>query len=791
MDVGTYADHADAIRQKRALTEPSVDFALMTTRREGWESPGIGMMYEQTESLHFDSPRENKSLLLDGQAAARSRNTVEFGYLPPPPAPPPPPPAPPEFVSEPQRILLPETVQFDRVYYSAGTEMSEQVVRSGVVPSAIPPSPRPAAIASVALNRSPIAFRNIAGSRDPGERRSGLVDRLETREESLFEDLEMLYHDVDADGLTDAFELREIQYAADSTVDIEWDEFHGLSEMQVAQSLPAASRRRLETGGEWYKMNPPEMNQSTGTGDGIPDEYRGLVVKYFETLEKDKNDTGGIQAIPATSAPGAARRVMSDLTISEEDAKRIADAEGRREQERNEREAAAKQQVGRLVAHWTLHPTADNPFATFGLDCDTAGYDRTVALLRAGQGVDPATVRQEEFINSFDYGDEAPRDATFRIYAEGAKSPFRAGSHLLRVGVKARQLGRWEKRALTLTILLDTSGSMDSPERLPLAKKAITELAAKLGSDDRVQLLTASDKTRVESLATLPNLRARGATNLEDGIRAAFAAALAAHDPKRENVVVIISDGIANLGSDDANDLLKLGAEAKARGVRCSVIGVGRGSYNDALLEKLAGKGGGDYRFLGSEEDIGPAFVNDLKDSFNAVAKDVKIQIEWNPAVVTAQRSQGYDRRELTREQFRDDSVEAGVIGSGKGAVAVFELRLAEGAELGNWEIGKSGNGVLGTVRVRYKRVDTGEVEEIERVLRVSDVTAEFERARPRLRLAFAVAEFATVLRHMPEGARREALDKVRNVARGVAATEAETGKPEMRKFAEAVEAAR
>jgi len=110
---------------------------------------------------------------------------------------------------------------------------------------------------------------------------------------------------------------------------------------------------------------------------------------------------------------------------------------------------------------------------------------------------------------------------------------------------------------------------------------------------------------------------------------------------------------------------------------------------------------------------------------------------------------------------------------------------------MGNWEIGKSGNGVLGTVRVRYKRVDTGEVEEIERVLRVSDVTTEFERARPRLRLAFAVAEFATVLRHMPEGARREALDKVRNVARGVAATEAETGKPEIRRFAEAVEAAR
>ncbi|MCL1888234.1 MAG: von Willebrand factor type A domain-containing protein [Kiritimatiellaeota bacterium] len=424
-------------------------------------------------------------------------------------------------------------------------------------------------------------------------------------------------------------------------------------------------------------------------------------------------------------------------------------------------------------------PTAANPFSTFGLDTDTAGYDRTVALARSGQVPDPATIRQEEFINAFDYGDDAPRNAVFRIYAEGARSPFRAGSSLLRVGVKARQLGRLERRALTLTILLDASGSMDSPERLPLAKKAIQTLAAQLGEDDRVHLLTASDRTRVESLASLPDIRARGATNLEDGIRAAFSHALAAHEPRRENIVVIISDGIANLGSNNAADLLALGAEAKARGVRCSVVGVGRGSYNDALLEELAKKGGGEYRFLGSEEDIGPAFADNLKDSFNAVARDVKIQIEWNPDVVAAHRSHGYDRRALTREQFRDDSVEAGVIGSGKGAVAVFEMRLAEGV---------SPSAVLGVARVRYRRMDTGAVEEIERELRVSDVSGDFARARPRLKLAFAVAEFATILKHLPEGARDEALAKVRTVAREVAAAD---GGRDVKVFAETTERAK
>jgi Ca-activated chloride channel family protein len=367
----------------------------------------------------------------------------------------------------------------------------------------------------------------------------------------------------------------------------------------------------------------------------------------------------------------------------------------------------------------------------------------------------------------------------FRIYAEGSRSPFRAGSHLLRVGVKARNLGRQERRALTLTLLLDASGSMDSPERLPLAKKAIQTLAAQLGENDRVHLLTASDMTRVESLASLPNIRARGATNLEDGIRAAFAHALAAHEPRRENIVVIISDGIANLGSNNAADLLKLGAEAKARGVRCSVVGVGRGSYNDALLEELAKKGGGEYRFLGSEEDIGPAFADGLKDAFNAVARDVKIQIEWNPDVVAAHRSHGYDSRALTREQFRDDSVEAGVIGSGKGAVAVFEARLAEGV---------SPSAVLGVARVRFRRMDTGAVEEIERELRVTDVMGDFERARPRLKLAFAVAEFATVLKHIPEGARDEALAKVRMVAREIAAADA--GR-DVKVFAETTEKAR
>ena len=415
---------------------------------------------------------------------------------------------------------------------------------------------------------------------------------------------------------------------------------------------------------------------------------------------------------------------------------------------------------------FVLIPTAEHPLSTFGLDVDSAGYWRAVSLIDEGARPDAATIRQEEFINAFDYGDLAPAEATFRVYLEGAASPFRPGNHLLRVGVKGRRLGREEQRPLRLTILLDASGSMETPERMALARRAIQALLAKLSPGDTVTLLTCSDKTRRifsrsgwgtdeaarEAETALGGIRCQGATNLEDGIVRAFESASADFAPDAENRVVILSDGIANLGSANAEEILAKVAANRDRGISCSVIGVGRSTYNDTLLEAMANRGNGQYRFLDSEASIHESFVEDLQNSFNTIAADVKIQVEWNAAAVKAYRSHGYDSRALKDEQFRDDSVDAGEVGSGQGVTVVYEMQLAEGLKPA---------ATLGIVRIRYRRVDTGAVEEIEAPIAAEALQRDFARARPQFRLACAVAEFATALKHVPPAAQANALQPV------------------------------
>lgn len=476
-----------------------------------------------------------------------------------------------------------------------------------------------------------------------------------------------------------------------------------------------------------------------------------LLDEYRKELEEEEEDTDSV------------------LLQNEIDA-RMKDIQ-KEELEKKPQERSAPVDFG----PFTLIPTAEHPLSTFGLDVDSAGYSRAVSLIDEGARPDAATIRQEEFINAFDYGDLAPAEATFRVYLEGAASPFRPGNHLLRVGVKGRRLGREEQRPLRLAILLDASGSMETPERMALAKRAIEALLATLSPGDTVTLLTCSDKTRKIFVLSgwdrpetarragdeLAAVRCQGATNLEDGIIRAFESASADFAPEAENRVVILSDGIANLGSANAEEILAKVAANRDRGINCSVIGVGRSTYNDALLEAMANRGNGQYRFLDSEASIHESFVEDLQNSFNTIAADVKIQVEWNLGAVKAYRSHGYDSRALKDEQFRDDSVDAGEVGSGQGVTVVYEMQLAEGLKPG---------ATLGTVRIRYRRIDTGAVEEIEAPIAAEAVQRDFVRARSQFRLASAVAEFATVLKHVPPAAQANALQPVAAEAVRVAA---------------------
>ncbi|MDD5708177.1 MAG: von Willebrand factor type A domain-containing protein [Kiritimatiellae bacterium] len=407
------------------------------------------------------------------------------------------------------------------------------------------------------------------------------------------------------------------------------------------------------------------------------------------------------------------------------------------------------------AAHNSFIETRVNPFSTFAIDVDTAAYTLTRQALTGGALPDPESVRTEEIVNAFDYGDSAPDNATFRVYVEGAPSPFGAGLTLLRVGVKGRRLGREEQRPAMLTFLVDTSGSMDQPDRIGLARQALALLLERLAPQDRLQLITFDDHARLiletspgmegdRILAAFDRLRCRGSTNLEEGMRQAYEQAARGFVPGAENRVILISDGVANLGTDSAADILTHIEAYRRQGITCTVFGVGRGVYNDRMLEELANRGDGSYRYLDSPEEVRRAFVDDLAATLNTIATDVKIQVEWNPAAISRYRQLGYENRALTKEQFRDDTVDAGEVGSGQSVTALYELELPSA---------QPADRPLGMVRVRYRRVDTQAIEEIEQPIMPRQIAPRIEAARPELRLAASAAEFAELLRRSPHAA--------------------------------------
>jgi len=421
-------------------------------------------------------------------------------------------------------------------------------------------------------------------------------------------------------------------------------------------------------------------------------------------------------------------------------------------------EDADKRRVLRERLPITFNPfvdAAENRFSTFGIGVDTASYTLLRQALQGGSLPEPEQVRTEEIVNAFDYGDEAPEQSTFRIVVEGAPSPFGApGLTTLRIGIKGRRLGREEQRPAMLTFLVDTSGSMSEPDRIGRARTALRLLLDRMGPNDRIQLITFDDRARLvlpptlarnkkAVLAAFDALQCTGSTNLEEGMRQAYTQAARAFVPGGENRVILISDGVANLGADNAQEIVQQVSAFRRQGVTCSIFGVGNGTYNDAMLADLANKGGGVYRFLDTDEEVRRVFVDDLAATLNAIARDVKIQVEWSPDAVRRYRQLGYESRALKAEQFRDDRVEAGEVGSGQSVTALYQLeRMAQ-----------AGQAPLGTVRVRYRRMDTGAIEEISRPIAAADLAPSLAAARPAFRLAVCAATFAELLRGNPAAA--------------------------------------
>ncbi len=413
--------------------------------------------------------------------------------------------------------------------------------------------------------------------------------------------------------------------------------------------------------------------------------------------------------------------------------------------------------------------------STFALDVDTASYALCRRYIRGGFLPPAGAVRMEEFINYFNYHYPQRTNPTFKVHAEAAPSPFAREDQnltLLKIGVKARTIGRDQRKASNLILVVDASASMGQPDRLPLVQQALYMLVSRLADVDRVSLITCAGEARLH-LETVPArerdkirqaiyaIQPSGPTNLLAGLKLGYATARRSFAPKQINHVVLCSDGVANVGQTEAEAVLEEVAADRKQGITITCVGVGYGSYNDVFLEALANRGDGSYVFLDSPRQAQRVFVRQLAATLQTVAKDARIQVDFNPQRVRRYRLIGYENRDIEDKRFRDDTIDAGEVGSGQCSTALYELEL----------VGQSSadeQGDLGTVFVRYRNVETGQIEEISSRLSSAIVRRRTVESDPRFFLAAGAARFAEILRqseHARDGSLTDVLRVVEQVS--------------------------
>jgi Ca-activated chloride channel family protein len=336
-----------------------------------------------------------------------------------------------------------------------------------------------------------------------------------------------------------------------------------------------------------------------------------------------------------------------------------------------------------------IFTVADAPVSTFSIDVDTGAYSNVRRMLNAGYLPPEDAVRIEELINYFDYAYEAAPDSNhpFSINTAVTRTPWNENTYLLQVGLKGFEPPAAERPDANLVFLVDVSGSMESQDKLPLVKSALRLLVKELGAEDTVALVTyagtsgivleptsGADKSTI--LAAIDNLGAGGSTNGAGGIVDAYARAEQAMIESGANRVILATDGDFNVGVVDQQQLEELIEARRKSGIALTTLGVGDGNYNEPVLEQLADLGNGNYAYLDTLREAQKVLVKEMGSTLFTIAKDVKIQIEFNPEIVAEYRLIGYENRLLEREDFNNDRIDAGEIGAGHTVTALYEITL-------------------------------------------------------------------------------------------------------------------
>ncbi|MFS8395351.1 DUF3520 domain-containing protein [Xanthomonas campestris pv. raphani] len=335
---------------------------------------------------------------------------------------------------------------------------------------------------------------------------------------------------------------------------------------------------------------------------------------------------------------------------------------------------------------------AEQPVSTFSIDVDTGSYSNVRRFLNAGTLPPVDAVRVEELINYFRYDDPAPTDGTpFAVRTELAPTPWNTDTLLLRIGVAGREVPTAALPTANLVFLVDVSGSMDAPDKLPLLQSSLKLLVRQLRKQDRITLVTYAGSTAVvlpptsgdqqtRIVEAIDSLQSGGGTAGASGIELAYKAAQQAYMRGGINRILLATDGDFNVGVTDFDQLKGMVAEKRRSGVALSTLGFGTGNYNDTLMEQLADAGDGAYAYIDSALEARKVLTHELGSTLATIARDVKIQVEFNPGTVKEYRLIGYENRALRREDFNNDQVDAGDIGAGHTVTALYEITPAQGA---------------------------------------------------------------------------------------------------------------
>jgi Ca-activated chloride channel family protein len=423
--------------------------------------------------------------------------------------------------------------------------------------------------------------------------------------------------------------------------------------------------------------------------------------------------------------------------------------------------------------------TVLDSLSTFGIDVDTASYTwARRALMSENALPTPSGVRVEEWVNAFDYAQQAPVGRPFAVAVEGAISPFDETKTLVKVALKGRVVAEGDRMPTHLVFLVDVSGSMSSEDRLPLAKRALTVLTRQLDERDTVSVVTYAGSTQVvleptnatqqaKILSAVGSLQPGGGTSMGSGMELAYK--LAVRQVKRGTTtrVIVLTDGDTNIGPNLTPDAMLSSIHRYVEeGVTMTTVGFGMGNYKGGALEQLADKGNGQALYIDGEAAIDREFRQKLTGNLQVIAKDVKVQVHFDPKVVSSYRLIGYENRDIADADFRNDKVDSGELGSGHSVTALYEVALTSTA------------GALGSVAVRGLLPESGEAFEIEEPMTRASVSHSLPEMNADYRFATAVVLGADTLRGNVSGSWSLAA-----IAR--LAEEASNEKPERLEFVE------